>query len=264
MLLAQISDTHIVPAGQFLFDRVDTAGHLAAAVRHLNTLSPRPDFVVVTGDLVDRGAAEEYANFRRILSALEIPFCVIPGNHDDRANLRAAFSDHGYWPTDGTFLHYVIEDLPLRLICLDTLVPGESGGMLCSERLDWLAARLAEAPRRPTVIAMHHPPFVSGIAEMDAANCANGDALGTLVARHPQVERIICGHVHRSRSVRWHGTLVTTVPGTAHQVVLDLTAAAPVSWNTEPPGCHLHLWQPAGGLVTHLSFIGDYGRPVPF
>jgi 3',5'-cyclic AMP phosphodiesterase CpdA len=264
MLLAQISDTHVVSAGRFLFGRIDTAGHLAAAVRHLNGLRPRPDFVVVSGDLVDRGAPEEYANFRRIISALEIPFSLMPGNHDDRAPLRAAFADHGYWPADGTFLHYAIEHLPLRLICLDTLVPGESGGMMCSERLAWLAARLDEAPGRPTVIAMHHPPFATGLAGMDAAGCANGAALGALVARHPQVERIVCGHVHRSMSIRWHGTLVTTVPSTAHQVALDLAESAPVSWVTEPPACHLHLWQPGSGLVTHLSQIGDYGRAVPF
>lgn len=263
MLLAQISDTHVVAAGQLLFGRVDTAGHLAAAVRHLNGLSPRPDLVVVTGDLVDRGAPEEYANFRRIMAALEIPYCVLPGNHDDRDALRAAFADHRYLPQDGGQLHYVIEDLPLRLVCLDTLVPGETGGLISGQGLDWLAARLAEAPDRATMIAMHHPPFATGIAGMDAANCAGGAALGALVARHPQVERIICGHIHRSISIRWHGTLVTTVPGTAHQVALDLAAEAPVSWIAEPPGCHLHLWR-AGGLVTHLSPIGAYGPAVPF
>lgn len=264
MLLAQISDTHVIPAGKLLYGRIDTAGHLAAAVRHLNALRPQPDFVMVTGDLVDGGAPDEYVNFRHIVSALDSPFCLLPGNHDDRANLRAAFSEHGYWPSEGARLHYVIEDLPLRLICLDTVLPGQSGGALGDEQMAWLARRLDERRDHPTVIAMHHPPFVSGLAGMDTINCADGEALGAVVARHPQVERIICGHIHRAMSIRWHGTLVTTAPGTAHQVALDLAENAPVSWITEPPGCHLHYWRPGRGLVTHLSFVGDYGAPVPY
>ena len=262
MLLAQITDPHVTAAGALLFGRLDTAAHLARAVAHLNRL--RPDFVLVTGDLVNDGTPAEYRNLRGILAALDAPHALLPGNHDERANLRAAFVDHAYWPTEGEFLHYTIEDLPLRLIALDTLVPGEPGGRLCAARLAWLAARLAEQPRRPTVIAMHHPPFVSGLAHLDAMNCAGGEALGAIVARHPQVERIVCGHVHRPIFLRWHGTIVSTAPSTAHQVALDLSPDAPSSWLAEPPACHLHYWRPGVGLVTHLSLIGDYGPRRPF
>ncbi len=264
MLLAQISDMHVTAKGKRLFDRVDTPAFLARAVAHLNALAPRPDFVWITGDLVDQGSAAEYENLREILTGLPGPWALMPGNHDDRANLRQVFADQSYLPRAGEFLQYVIDDLPLRLIALDTLVPGESGGMLCPARLEWLADRLAERPDRPTVVAMHHPPFVTGLTEMDAINCANSAALGAIVAEHPQIERIVCGHVHRPMVVRWNGTVVTTAPATAHQVALDLADGTPTAWIMEPPACHLHYWREDSGLVTHVSYIGDYGPPTPY
>ena len=141
---------------------------------------------VATGDLVDAGTEAEYAYLRALLAPLDMPVYVIPGNHDARDALRSAFADDGYLPAKGPFLQYAIEDFPVRILALDTLVPGAPGGRLCAERLAWLEARLAEAPQRPTVILMHHPPFETGILHMDAMNCAGGEALGQVIARHPQ------------------------------------------------------------------------------
>jgi 3',5'-cyclic AMP phosphodiesterase CpdA len=264
MLLAQISDLHVVAKGRKLYQRIDTPTFLERAVAHLNALVPRPDFVWITGDLVDQGSPAEYAHLREMLSALRIPWALMPGNHDERAALRQAFADHAYLARGGEFLQYAIDDLPLRLLALDTLIPGESGGRLCQARLDWLRDRLEEHPDRPTVVAMHHPPFLTGLTEMDSINCDNSAALGALVAEHPQIERIVCGHVHRPMVVRWNGTVVTTAPATAHQVTLDLKEASHTSWIMEPPACHLHYWREGAGLVTHLSYIGDYGPPTPY
>src|SRR5262249_19750049 len=111
------------------------------AVAHIMKLDPRPDIVLATGDLVEAGKPEEYANLRRLLAPLSMPVFVIPGNHDARDTLRAGFADHAYLPRDG-FIQYTIEDLPLRLIALDTLVPGKGHGELCEERLAWAEARL--------------------------------------------------------------------------------------------------------------------------
>jgi 3',5'-cyclic-AMP phosphodiesterase len=264
MLLAQISDLHVVTKGKRLYESIDTPGFLARAVAHLNALESRPDFVWITGDLVDQGSAAEYAHLRELLRPLQIPWALMPGNHDDRASLRQSFADQPYLPKSGEFLHYALDDLPLRLLALDTLIPGESGGRLCQARLDWLSDRLEERPDRPTVIAMHHPPFLTGLTEMDSINCDNSAALGALVARHPQIERIVCGHVHRPMVVRWAGTVVTTAPATAHQVTLDLREGSHTSWIMEPPACHLHYWREDAGLVTHVSYIGDYGAPTPY
>lgn len=263
MLIAQISDTHLKKQGELLYGRIDTAAYLERAVAHLNALDPRPDIVVATGDLVDRGEPEEYLNLKRVMSSLSIPVFVIPGNHDDRDALRAAFPDHSYLPTSG-FLQYVVEDLPVRLIALDTLVSGKSHGELCATRLDWLEARLTES-EKPTVIIMHHPPFECGIEAFDKSRLNVGsERLTELVRRRSNVERVMCGHVHRPIQVRWAATMASVAPSTAHQATLDLRAGSPYSMMMEPPGCALHQWRPGVGLVTHVSYVGAYEGPRPF
>jgi 3',5'-cyclic-AMP phosphodiesterase len=261
MLTAQITDTHVSTPDSVNDRYFHTAEHLERAVAHLNRLAPRPDVVLVTGDLVERGEAAEYARLRSILDRLTMPAYVVPGNHDSREHLARAFADRGYLPREG-FLHYTVEEWPVRLIGLDTHVPGEPGGRLCSERLAWLDARLAEAPGRPTLVFMHHPPFVTGMRAMDAMGLEGGPALGEVIGRHPQVERVVCGHVHRPMTRRFAGTVASTSPATAHQLALVLAPAQHLAVVMEPPACALHLWLgPEAGLVSHLSVIGDERPP---
>lgn len=273
MLVAQISDTHILSPGQLYrariapppgeeraYAEIDTAACLARAVAALNTLEPLPDITVVTGDLVDHGEAAEYDHLRHLLAPLRMPVFVIAGNHDARAPLRRAFAVDGYFPADG-FLHYTIEDYPLRLVALDTSIPGENGGILCEERLGWLDAALAAGPDRPTLVLMHHPPFPTGITFMDGYGLENSAALAEIVARHRQIERIACGHLHRAIDRRFAGTVAGTAPSTAHQIQLDLRPGAPLHFRFEPPGYQLHLWEAASGLVTHTAIFGDWSRP---
>ncbi|HEX9525469.1 MAG TPA: metallophosphoesterase, partial [Reyranella sp.] len=168
-----------------------------------------------------------------------------------------------YLPRTG-FLHYTIETLPVRLIALDTLVPGNGYGALCRERLDWLEAQLADSDR-PTILFMHHPPFDCGIDAFDNAKLnEGGERLAALVRRHDNVERVMCGHVHRPIQMRWAGTMASIAPSTAHQATLDLHDGAPLSMMMEPPGIALHLWRAGTGLVTHVSYIGTYEGPSPF
>jgi Icc protein len=261
MLIGQISDTHISTAGSRNDRFFHTAELLARAVAHLNGLETRPDLVVITGDLVEHGQVEEYERLRKILGPLAMPTFLIPGNHDDRGNLRKVFAHHAYLFSDGRFVQYAVEDWPVRLLALDTLVPGQSGGRLCGQRLAWLEARLAEAPRRPTVVIMHHPPFVTGIAAMDDMGLDGTEAMADVIQRHPQVERVLCGHLHRTIVRRFGGTVACTCPSTGHQIALDLPPAQGLAAVMEPPACMLHLWLgDAGGLVSHVSLIGD-GHP---
>ena len=262
MLIAQISDTHISTPDSRNDRDFRTVEHLARAVVHLNSLSPRPDLAIATGDLVERGQVEEYERLRDILAPLDMPLYLIPGNHDDRANLVRSFDQHHYLPRDGGFLQYVVEDWPVRLVALDTLIPGESGGRLCAERLHWLDARLAEAPDRATLVLMHHPPFKTGIRKMDEMGLDGIGALETVIRRHPQVERIVCGHLHRAITRRFAGTVACTSPSTAHQIALDLGGMPRLATVMEPPACLLHLWLGHGeGLVSHVSVIGDRFPP---
>jgi len=257
MLIAQITDTHISLPGSVNDRHFRTGLHLERAVAHLNRLEPRPDVVLATGDLVERGEVAEYARLRALLDHLTMPLYVIPGNHDSRENLARAFADHGYLPQEG-FLHYTVEEWPVRLIGLDTHVPGQPGGRLCAERLAWLDARLGEAPARPTVVFMHHPPFVTGLPAMDAMGLEGSDELAGVIRGHPQVERVLCGHVHRPMTRRFGGTIAATSPATAHQLALALAPARHLAVVMEPPACALHMWLGAeAGLVSHLSVIGD-------
>lgn len=265
MIFAQITDTHVRAGGKLVLGAVDTADRLRRCVDHLMRLDPPPEAVIVTGDLVERGEPEEYRTLRDILAPLGgRPIYVIPGNHDERRAFRAAFADLNYLPAEGEFLHYVVETHPLRLIGLDTTVPGKPWGEMCNARLDWLDRHLAEAPDRPTLIFMHHPPFLTGIPGMDWQNCRNGDALGALIARHRQVVRVLCGHVHRAITVPWHGLTATIGPSTAHAVALEMRAEGSFDFVLEPPACQLHIWNADTGLVSHVTYVGDYGERRPF
>jgi 3',5'-cyclic AMP phosphodiesterase CpdA len=260
MLIAQISDTHIAAEGELAYGRVDTAAYTARVVAHVQRLDPAPDVVLVTGDLVEHGTAEQYRHLQKLLAPLSMPLFLIPGNHDDREGLREVFTEHAYLPPAG-LIQYVVDGYPLRLVALDTVITGQSGGLMDDERLAWLEARLAEAPARPTAVLMHHPPFATGLTIMDGMGLRNADAMAAVIVRHRQVEAVLCGHLHRPIHTRWAGTVVTTAPGVAHQVALDLRPAGDLAIVMEPPAILLHAWRAGHGLVTHTSYIGDYGVP---
>ena len=262
MLLAQLSDPHIVEPGELLLGGIDTAAFLRRAVDHVNRLDPQPDLVLLTGDLVNEGRPAQYDNLRSILEGLEAPFHLVPGNHDLTEDLREAFplQVHG---EPGGRADGVIEG-PLRVITLDSSRYPEPGGSLDPEQLEWLDQTLAAAPEHAAVVAVHHPPFATGIQHMDtmALDAASAAGLATVLAQHPQVERVLSGHLHRFISRRFAGTIAMTAPGTAHAVQLDLGDGR-AAWNHEPPALLLHVLMPAGGVVTHLEVIGEHD-PVSF
>jgi 3',5'-cyclic AMP phosphodiesterase CpdA len=263
MLICQISDLHVT-TGERLSGVVDTNAMLRACVAHIGALPTRPDVLLATGDLVDHGRPEEYARVRAALAPLGLPTHVIPGNHDDRGALRAAFADTAEMRGTDRYVQYAIEGHPLRIVMLDTVIPGEGGGRLCAERLDWLDRTLAAAPSRPTLVAMHHPPFTTFIEHMDAIGLDGADAFRGVIARHPQVERVICGHVHRVITSRVAHATVTVCPSPAHQIALDLSPGGVEAFAMEPPGYQLHRWSPATGLVTHTVALGAYPGPYAF
>jgi 3',5'-cyclic-AMP phosphodiesterase len=260
MILAQISDPHICVPGRPLFGRADTSAALADAVARLNALAMPPDLVVVTGDLADHGLPEEYAEFRRVMAPLAAPYSVLPGNHDRREAFRAAFADFGVLPAAGALAH-VIETFPLRLVCLDSLIEGSGRGRLGADQLLWLDQTLAAAPNRPTVVALHHPPFSTGISHVDGVGLEDAAAFGMVVARHGQVERVIAGHVHRAMQRRWFGTLASTAPSTTHAVDLDLRPGADAAYIYETPGMQLLHWRKFDGLVGHILPVGRFDGP---
>lgn len=264
MLLAQLTDTHIKAERRAAYGHVDTAAFLAAAVGHLNAFVPSIDAVVVTGDLTDSGSDEEYAALRDILGGLTIPWFVIPGNHDDPKNLLAAFDGVPYLAACRKFVHYVIDDYPIRMIGLDTSVAGASHGWLCDERLAWLDQQLASDGEKPVFIFQHHPPFETGIRHMDVQNLLNWRNEFDVLFKYGQVRHVACGHVHRAAETSIGGIGVSIAPNAAHAVTLDLTADGPATFTMEPPSVRLFRIREDGGVTSHLSFVGGYAGPYPF
>jgi 3',5'-cyclic-AMP phosphodiesterase len=276
MLIAQISDFHLKPEGTLAYGVADTAALLKRAVEHINRLTPLPDLILVTGDLVDEGASESYICLSRILSGLQPPFVIIPGNHDHKESLRKAFPEHDYLhrcleERGEDYICFALENFPLRLIGIDTVTPGEHGGGFGPKRRAWLTKSLAARPEIPTLIFMHHPPFASGIGHMDEEVFRGWKEFQTLISKHPQVERILCGHLHRPIFRRFGGTIASTCPAVGMQLCLDLRKEAPSTFIMEPPSIMLHLWTKLWGektLLTHISVIeerpGQYSGPHPF
>jgi 3',5'-cyclic-AMP phosphodiesterase len=266
VLIAQISDLHIKPPGSLAYGRVDTASALERCVAALNAFRPRPDLVVISGDLADTPTAEEYEHLKRLLARLELPFVGIPGNHDSRELMRAAFPDADYAFASGP-LNQRVEIGGLDLVLLDSSVAGKPHGELDAATLQWLDATLASSPDRPALLFLHHPPFATGIWHMDRQNLLNAGELATVVKRHPRVQLIACGHVHRATLAMFAGVPSTICPAPNHAVDLDLAQLREPSFKVEPPAFHLHSWFPGerfGSVVTHQVPIGDFDGPHPF
>jgi 3',5'-cyclic AMP phosphodiesterase CpdA len=264
MLIAQISDLHIKPPGMLAYRRVDTAMALSACVAALNALRPRPQLVVISGDLADAATAGEYEHLKRLLAPLELPFVSIPGNHDSRELMRAALPQLYAEPSGA--LNQFCHVGGLDLLLLDSSVAGQPHGELEPATLQWLEATLAGSAD-PALLFLHHPPFQTGIWHMDRQNLANADALAAIVRRHPRVRLIAAGHVHRSVLTSFAGVAATICPAPNHAVDLDLGELREPSFRVEPPAFHLHAWMPADGfghLVTHTVPIGAFDGPHPF
>jgi 3',5'-cyclic-AMP phosphodiesterase len=245
-LLAQLSDPHI---GAEWADGDPVAG-LAAAVQSVRSMRRQPDAVLVSGDLADNATDAEYEQARELVATLQVPLHVLPGNHDDRRALHRHFGVPG---ADGNPVQYSVDFGPLRLVVLDTTRPGEDPGALDAERLGWLDAELAAAPELPTLLAMHHPPFVTGVPAWDEVGLPAADrrALGEVVERHPQVRRLVAGHVHRTITGELAGRAVLTVPSTYVQFRLNFGSEED-ELAAEPAGFALHAVLD-GDLISHVQ-----------
>ena len=264
-LIAQVSDLHIKAAGKLSYRIVDTAGMLRACIAHMLAQPQLPDVVVFTGDLVDFGRPEEYAVLRDLLGPLDMPVYLIPGNHDERGALRRAFSDHAYLRQAIEFVNYAIEDHPVRIIALDTTVPGESGGLVCAERLAWLDAKLAEQPKKATVVLMHHPPFHTFIGHMDVQGLERSDALADVIRQAsaggaPAVRPPASPDPGRASPARLHARC----PAPRTRSRSTSADDAPSRFVMEPPAYGLHAFTPETGIISHTAFVGSFAGPYPF
>lgn len=241
-VLAQISDMHL---------RADDGAHadnLKRALRQANEYSP--DAILLTGDLVNDEGEAEYAALADALADAPAPVYLMPGNHDHRARLRAAFPAHRYLPPEGP-LSFAIEDFPVRLVAVDQIVPGATHGEFTPEQAEWLDAALGAVAYKPAIVALHHPPFLTHDALFDEIGLRRAEAFAAIIARHPHVIRILCGHRHRMVVGQVAHAPVVAAPASSYVYGLALHEGQARGVKTsESPGWMLHVWTARGGLAS--------------
>lgn len=259
MLIAQITDLHIG------FDRDNpyelNVRRLNMVVDQLNELRPRPDLLIVSGDLVEYpDDARAYDHVHALIGRFGGPMLFALGNHDGRATFAAEFPAV---PRDSNgFFQYEEEHGGVRFLMLDTLDEGRHGGTFCEARAAWLQERLAEKTEQPTIIVMHHPPLDTGIPWMSALPHEGWvERLRSVIAPAGQVRAMLCGHVHRPIAATFAGKHLVVAPSTAPQIALDLDDVDPMYPDgraliiADPPAYALHDWD-GERLLTHFEIAG--------
>lgn len=259
MLIAQVTDIHLgfEPDNPAEFNRK----RLDQVLKQLRTMTPKPDFLLATGDLTEFGDSDSYRRLKTAFEQIDFPVLPMVGNHDLRTNFAQWFPE---FPLVDGFAQYVVDAGPLRLVLIDTLQEGRHGGAFCEVRAAWLTARLDEEPARQTVIVMHHPPVEVGIEWMNTHPEEDWvQRFRACVAGRTNIVSVICGHLHRPITTQWEGTTIAICPATSPQVALDMSPIDPeVPDNrpmiiADPPAFALHWWN-GRELITHFDTAGAH------
>ena len=270
VVIAQLTDMHISVGGHgpgaAYWDENDR--RLRSAIRSLNAESERPAVVIGTGDLVECGSANAYKRLGAILADLKIPFWPLPGNHDSRVNIRKTFPDIP-WEADHASWSMTVPGTDVQIVALDSTQAGRSGGFVDAQRLEWLANEVDRATweSRPCIVAMHHPPFLTGIDWMDAMGFEGLEDLRNTLTEHPPT-RIISGHYHRNITAQVGATVASIGLATTLHVNLDLSNAAVPAIINDPIGYQLHCIpnDDHPQVITHTRFIdrASVAKPIQF
>jgi len=260
MKIAHISDLHITSAGPTC-GVAPMAENLIRVVAHINSL--QPDVVLVSGDITHNGLPEEARLAAKLLGKLSAPYYITAGNHDNRDVLRAAFPHAALPAKQADHLSYALETGGLRLIALDSTDPDAPNGRICPARLAWLEARLAESSA-PTLVLLHHPPMKCAVEETDNPPLQGAAALGAVIARHPHIQRLLCGHIHLMAQALWHGTLACTAPSIGMRLSWSPDQPTPSRFLASPPAYLWHMDNADGTLITHEFTLDSPEGPYEF
>lgn len=248
--LLQLSDLHLRA------EQGDPDARLARTVAAARELQPAPSAVLISGDIADEPSADVYARARSMLDELAVPVHAIAGNHDDRDLLAMTFAERP--SATGAPVNVLADVGELRLVGCDTTLPGSPDGELGAAQLAWLSRALSDEPARPTLLALHHPPVPTGIRGMDEIGIepAQAAVLESLLAAHPQVLAVSCGHVHRTVATAFAGRPLLVCPSTSSELRLDLRPEQdlPLLFDEQPPGFAVHVLV-AGRLVSHIQAL---------
>jgi Icc protein len=251
MIIAQISDTHIA------LDTPDAEQRIRDfefTVADINALNPAPDVIVHTGDIVHNGRPDEYAEAVRILEKASAPVYVIPGNKDDRANLRAAFAPRGYLAPGSDFIAYAVEDYPVRLIAIDTLNTNSNKGDFCSERVKRLTGMIDVEVSKPVAVFAHHPPFKVPVGP-DPLNFETPEMMERLrqaLQHSGRVVAVFSGHVHRAAEGHVGSIPAIVVPC----IATTLRKGEYPAYMKKRPVYYVHRFDPVWGFATEARIVG--------
>lgn len=252
MKLIHLTDLHLVPPGETLF-ALDPAERLRGVIDRINLDHGDAELCVITGDLADRGLPAAYGLLRELLQELRVPYRLLVGNHDDRRNFVEAFPEQGR--DGGGFIQSVHDCAEGRLIFLDTLVQGHGFGALVDGRLEWLSARLAEAPQSAAFVFAHHPLQSVGMPHFEPFNLTDRADVADVLAASSNIRHIFCGHVHVDVSGNWHGVPFSASRGVAHQIVPDLVGTDAV-FVRDAPAFDVALIE-NGNVLLHRFNLGE-------
>ncbi|NKQ40206.1 MAG: phosphodiesterase [Sulfurovum sp.] len=215
MKIIHLTDTHLLETqGDNLYG-LNPAYRLKRALKSIGRLHKDADCIVITGDLVNEPSIKAYRVLQELLEESKIPVYLLVGNHDSRQQFGKHFPD---FIQDG-FVQYEAEIDGRILLFLDTLVEGESYGMLCDERILWLKKRLKKHKKKDVLLFMHHHPVESGLYEMDSnANFRTKDAFWDLLVEYDCVKHIAFGHLHRIMHATYKGIATHSTRSTTFQV----------------------------------------------
>lgn len=238
-LLVQLTDTHILPPGEMLYGVLDTARHLRESVLSITRMRPRPDVVLITGDLVERGDTAGYRHFIELITPLEMPVYVIPGNHDNPSVMMDAFAGTPHFPAHVGTYQYAVEDYPFRILALNSHCDGTELPEFDVQRLSWLKEQL-DLSDKPALIALHHPPMKTGIELIDMGGFDWFQGLKSLLAKHDNVKLVICGHCHTDLYGHIGQVPVYMASATSHQLIASrgLTIAPSAINHPAAPALH--------------------------
>lgn len=256
MIIAQISDTHIA------LDTPDSEQRILdfeQTIADINALDPAPDVIVHTGDLVHNGRPDEYASAMATLAKAHAPVYVLPGNKDDRENMRAAISASGYLAPRSAFIQYAIEDFPVRLIGLDTLNPNSNKGSFCAARTQHLIDMIDADPGKPVAVFAHHPPFEVSVGPdpLHFDPLESMKRLRDALQHSGQVIAVFSGHVHRFAS----GTIGDIPASVVTAVATTLRKGEYPPEQQSGPLYHLHRFAAGAKFVTETR-VANAGRTV--
>lgn len=230
LLIAQVTDTHLFADVDRQLIGVPTAESLTAVVEKLQKLLPQPDLLLLTGDLSQDGTPKAYDRLQSLLSPLNLPVYWLPGNHDNLEVMEQSLT-HPLFLPDKSF-----QSGGWQFVLLSSLVPGRVYGELAPSTLTWLDYQLQNAPDRPTIVSLHHPPFQVHSDWLDTSILQNPADLFTVLDRHPQVKLVLFGHIHQEFVHERRGVYYLGTPSTSIQFAPE---SRDFSLDQEKPGFRL-------------------------